>query len=191
LTDYECADNAVSELAPEDRGMVRKATPAKAAPNARKPAETPVDHVTGRHSPSPDAGGGGSVLATIFGLLEKAAEQAEAELLAAREALAVAERNFAAVMRMQGRDVAGRPKAPQPARKAKEPPAGGARAPRGKAGQRVLDLLSKVPGGLPAGTILDRLQATDDKEKQSVRNALASLSKNGTLTKDGKNYKKA
>ena len=68
----------------------------------------------------------------------------------------------------------------------------GGRQPRGDVPKQVLELLSEHPNGLPAGTIIDRLQA-DDKMKTSIRNFLASGKRNGTLRYDevAKTYAKA
>jgi hypothetical protein len=65
-------------------------------------------------------------------------------------------------------------------RKARAAGEGSARAPRGDVPKAVLDLLADIPAGLPAGSIIDRLQA-DDKMKTSIRNFLAASKKKGTL----------
>jgi hypothetical protein len=77
--------------------------------------------------------------------------------------------------------------APRAARKTRTDAAGGWSSSGGRRGkppsavvQRATELLGEHPAGLPAGTIIERLQATD-AEKTSLRNWLSSGKRSGLL----------
>jgi hypothetical protein len=163
----------------------------------KAPAKKPIAKV----APDSAASGGGSIptpfhtkpsfLSKVFEGLDEAYVEAASRVQELETALEVAHRDLAAMEALKVmRDGGGLPliggsgASAKPIRKASGGASGGGgRAPRGDVPKRVMELLGENPKGLPAGTIIARLNA-EDKEKTSVRNFLATGKRNGTLAYD-------